>query len=121
VVDSIEKLELLVHLSQVGPATSPTLASKLGLPEPMVAEAITALIASGVAAKHPDKSIHYVPDTPHHATVIALAKLYEEDRIIVLRLITQISIERVRSEAVRVFADAFVFRAPKKPKGESDD
>ncbi len=119
VIDSIEKLELVLHLRR-GSSTIPELTAQLGLPEPMVAEAVTALIASGVASKQIDRTIRYVAENPQHAVLVALAKLYDDDRIVVLRLITQISIERVRSEAARVFADAFVFRAPKKPKGEPD-
>jgi hypothetical protein len=120
VVDSIEKLVLLMHLSQQGPGSIPALAASLGLSEPMVAESIAAFVAAGVASKQPDLQVHYILENPHHESVMALGKLYEEDRITVLRLIAQISIERVRSEAARVFADAFVFRAPKKPKGDPD-
>jgi DNA-binding MarR family transcriptional regulator len=119
-VDSIEKLVLLMQLSQNGPGSTAALAAKLGLSEPIVAESVAALIAAGLASRQPDMQVHYILGTPHHEAVLALVKLYEEDRIAVLRLITQISIERVRSEAARVFADAFVFRAPKKPKGDPD-
>ena len=44
--------------------------------------------------------------------------MYDDDRIEVLNLMTRAAMDRVRKEAARVFADAFVLR-PKK-KGDPD-
>ncbi len=119
-IGSVESLEVLLRLSQQGPAGTPAIAKALGLPEPMVGEAVTALVAVGLVERQADGKVRYLSEHPQAASVAALGKLYDDDRIIVLRLITQLSIERVRSEAARLFADAFVFRSPKKPKGEPD-
>jgi hypothetical protein len=63
--------------------------------------------------KH-DGVFSYDPDNSRASAVAALTKLYDEDRIVVLRLIAQIAIERVRSQAATLFADAFVIRSKKR-------
>lgn len=40
--------------------------------------------------------------------------MYDDDRIEVLNLMTKTALARVRKEAARVFADAFVLRPRKK-------
>ena len=52
-------------------------------------------------------------DGPHDAVVVALALAYSQQPIAVIRLLAASSIERIRADALRAFADAFVFRKGK--------
>lgn len=118
VVDSIEKLEVLVHLQQTGPAPVSKIAVARGIPEPLVLEACAPLVTAGLLREQAGLYV-YNPDNSRAEELAELGKLYVEDRIVVLRLIAQIAIERVRSQAATVFADAFVFRS-KKRKDDPD-
>ncbi len=112
VVDSIEKLEVLTHVVR-GPAPLLKIASECGLPEPLVLEASGPLVTAGLLREQRGL-LSYNPNNTRAGAVAALTKLYEDDRIAVLRLIGQVAIERVRSHAARMFADAFVIRSKKK-------
>lgn len=113
VVDSIEKLEVLVHVLQSGPAASSKIAMERGLPEALVLEAGPPLVTAGILREH-GGLYAYNPANSRADAVAELGRLYTEDRIVVLRLIAQIAIERVRSQAATVFADAFLFRSKKR-------
>ena len=110
VVDSFEKLEILIHLhrTQFAPQTPAQVATALSLNVDEVARCMAALQQAGALQ----------PNGTWQPSIAALAHMYEDDRIEVLDLMTRTALERVRKEAARVFADAFVLR-PKK-KGDSD-
>lgn len=110
VVDSFEKLEILIHLYRKGFAPEPaaTIATALSLKEDEVARCVSSLKATGALA----------PNGPWASAIAALAHMYESDRIEVFDLMTRTALERVRKQAARLFADAFVLR-PKK-KGDPD-
>jgi hypothetical protein len=110
VIDSFEKLEIVVQVHKAGFAIPPTsvLASALSVPVDEIERCIKVLR---------DREV-LTPAGPWRAAVDALVQMYDEDRIEVLNLMTRTALERVRKEAARVFADAFVLR-PKK-KGDSD-
>jgi hypothetical protein len=46
-------------------------------------------------------------------------QMYDADRILLLNMLTKTALDRVRQQAARVFADAFVLK-PSKKKGDSD-
>jgi hypothetical protein len=111
VVDSFEKLEIVLHVHRSGFALKPAaadIAKALALSVEDVQKCITTLERGRVLD----------PAGPWRSAIEDLAALYEEDRIQVLDLMTRTSLNRVRQEAARVFADAFVLR-PKK-KGDPD-
>ena len=122
-VDSFEKLEVLVHLYRAGfgAHTTTTLAAALSTPEHALVDVLSALMRDGLVRTTDQDGARWWFDRSGSMapTVESLVKLYEADRIEVMQLMTQLALERVRSEAARVFADAFVIR-PKKKKGGPD-
>jgi hypothetical protein len=110
VIDSFEKLEIVVHMHRHGFAATPAaeIAKALSLPAGEVDRCLQVL----------DRERVLEHDGPWRSAVDALVTMYDEDRIDVLNLMTRTALERVRKEAARVFADAFVLR-PKK-KGDPD-
>lgn len=112
VVDSFEKLEVLVHVVRAGNAlASPAdIAAAVGMPIDDVEPCIRALRSAGV----------FDPSGPWAGAVSTLLSMYEADRIKVLELMTKTALERVRKQAARMFADAFVLKPAPKKKGDSD-
>lgn len=110
VIDSFEKLEIVVHVQRAGYRVLPAaeLAAAISLPVDEIEACLPVLRAHGVLD----------PQGPWRADIDALVRLYDEDRIEVMNLMTRTALDRVRKEAARVFADAFVLR-PKK-KGDPD-
>jgi hypothetical protein len=118
VVDSFEKLELVVQVSRGGVPlpTTPVIAAALGLAPTLVAEALSELAQAQavVLADREGGGWGIDGEGPWAAAIAVLARLYDEDRIRVLDLMTRTSLERVRTQAARAFADAFVLRSTKK-------
>jgi hypothetical protein len=110
VVDSFEKLEILVYIQRAGFQVKPAaeIAKAISVPVDEVDRCMAVLRHHGVLDA----------DGPWRAAVDGLVKLYDDDRIEVMNLMTRTALERVREQAARVFADAFVLR-PKK-KGDPD-
>jgi hypothetical protein len=111
VIDSFEKLEILVYVyrSSYQVRSTSEIAKALSLPTDEVDQAVRSLTQQGVLD----------PSGPQAGAVAALVQMYEDDRIEVLNTMTKMALARVRKEAARVFADAFVLRPPKK-KGDPD-
>lgn len=110
VIDSFEKLEIALHVHRSGFKTpvASELAKQLSVPLDEVEKCLKDLRDARLLD----------PQGPWRRSLDALVQLYDEDRIEVLNLMTRAALERVRKEAARVFADAFVLR-PKK-KGDPD-
>ena len=115
VVDSFEKVEILVNLHGVAfaPRTAAEIAKGLAISVPAeeIEQCLRAMRPTGVLE----------PNGPWTPAIEELVAMYQRDRIEVLNLITKFAIERIRKETAqtaRVFADAFVLR-PKK-KGDPD-
>lgn len=124
VVDSFEKLEVLLHLyrARFGAQTTTTIATELRIPDQgVVAVTLSELMRDGLVrtTEQDGAGWWFDPNGPRAATVEVLAKLYEQDRMEVTTLMSQLAIERIRSQVGRAFADAFVIR-PKKKKGDPD-
>jgi hypothetical protein len=109
-VDSFEKLEIVVHVVRAGWTVAPAqmIAKAISMPLDEIERCIDQLRSDGV----------FDSNGPWSAAVEGLVQMYEDDRIEVFNLMTGTALDRVRKEAARVFADAFVIR-PKK-KGDSD-
>jgi DNA-binding IclR family transcriptional regulator len=120
-VESFEKLELLMALRRApgGRSTPAELAKALDLAGPDVREILSALTAAGLVAKTDDGAVTLAPKTDEDREAIdELARVYDEDRIALVKAIAEIAMERLRNLAGRAFADAFVIR--KKPGGNDD-
>lgn len=71
----------------------------------VVEDAVNHLLGQELLARRPDGAVQYAIKTPErHATMTVLARLCEEDRANVLGAIAQLSVDRIRSSAVRTFA-----------------
>src|SRR5688500_12785865 len=109
-LDSFEKLEIVVHIHRTGFAVvdPEKIAKAISISVDEVTTCVQTLRAKGVLD----------PQGPWRGVIDALVERYDDDRIEVMNLMTKTALERVRQEAARVFADAFVLR-PKK-KGDPD-
>lgn len=112
-IETFEKLEVVRALVRAEPRTSQSLADELGLPPTVVRDACRELCNRRILLEEPagwriDRS------GPRHAATLALIQLYDQDRVGVLNRMTKIALERIRVNAARTFADAFVLRPKKK-------
>jgi len=116
-IESYEALKALLLLhAERGLQSAEEVAAHLNLSGSSVATALASLAqqqlltrsdSSGTAPKY-----RYA-EGPHDATVVALALAYSQQPIAVIRLLAASSIERIRADALRAFADAFVLRKGK--------
>lgn len=106
VVDSFEKLEILVHIVRAGSAVAAPadIASSVGMKPDEVDHCVKYLRSQGV----------FDPSGPWAPAVASLMLMYDTDRIQLLNMLTKTALERVRKQAARVFADAFVLKPAKK-------
>jgi hypothetical protein len=111
VVDSFEKLEIVVYVHRSGYAaqTPEAIAKGLSISLPLheVEVCVQALQARHVLE----------PNGPWATSVAALVEMYDKDRIEILNLITRAALARVQKQTASVFADAFLLR---KKKGDPD-
>lgn len=117
-VDSFEKLELVLALhARVREATAAELATAISVPGDLALDALRDLERAKVTLTTAAGWM-LDPAGPWVAHVKLLVRAAEEDRTELFRFLSKRAMDRVRAEAARVFADAFVLR-PKK-KGGSD-
>lgn len=109
-VDSFEKLEVLSYAVRTGYGVldPDAISTETGIPSDEVRASIALLRKARVLE----------PDGPWKEAVQALVAMYDEDRAVVLHLLSRAALDRVRSQAARVFSDAFLI-TPKK-KGDPD-
>lgn len=117
VLDSFEKLEILLALERAtGPRSLDELVTELRFARHDVEQEIAGLVAGGAIAENGGR--YAVPAngawTPH---IHALAAMYENDRMLVVTTMSKAALDRVRAQAARTFADAFVLRGK---KGDGD-
>jgi hypothetical protein len=118
ILDSFEKLELVTCLSRKRAPMSPEeLASALRIDRAELVEPLAALAREQIIAAG-DKGYEIVDGGKWTQHVAELTSLYEEDRIAVVTIMSEAALSRLRRQANRAFADAFVIRAKK--KGDSD-
>jgi hypothetical protein len=112
-VTTFEKLELLALACRHRTVWSSAAAStQLRVAESLVETALAELAATGLLAR--DRDGYRFPSTGSELEKIAqrLCDLYDQDRLVVLNLLTAASFKRIRMTAARTFADAFRFRKP---------
>jgi hypothetical protein len=122
VVDSFEKIELLV-LSWRQPDvawTARLAAERLRLPQDDVQAAITELTTAELLAPA-DGGYRFAPvSAANRLAADILCHLYEDDRVLVLNVMTGLALERIRGAAATAFADGFPVRRRDPGKGGCD-
>lgn len=118
VLDSFEKLELLTCLvRKAAPMNADDLAAALRIERSELVEPLAALAREQVISAGA-KGYEIVDGGSWSRHVRELSKLYEDDRIAVVTIMSEAALTRLRRQANRAFADAFVIRARK--KGDQD-
>jgi hypothetical protein len=117
-LDTFEKLEIAVALWHAAAHTRSAreIATQAQLPLELIERALGDLIAASFVELAGGLA-RLVGRAEQLADVQALVELYESDRIVIVRLLSEISMHKIRGMAARAFADAFQLR--KKP--EDDD
>lgn len=115
-IESYEALQglLLLHAERI-PRSAAELSARLKLSSASMAPALESLVRHGLASVEPlgpGVGYRYASDG-HGAAVSALVHAYSQQPLAVIRLLAASSIERIRADALRAFADAFVFRKRK--------
>ena len=118
-IESFEQLELLLLLRSDpdGYWTADAFARLTRTALPLIMPALEALQTHGlvrVRAAAGEPSYLYGPMDPQlDAAVGALAQIYDERPIEIIKLMSANAIGRLRTAAIRAFADAFLFRKSK--------
>ena len=116
-IETFEKLEVVRALSRRAPRTTDQLVEELALPIDVARDTLRALVARTIIIEQPGGWV-INPKGSRHDAVLALVQIYDQDRVGVLNRMTKIALERIRADAARTFADAFVLRTRKKGDGE---
>ena len=112
VVGSFETLEVVCALHAASaPQPVAALAKQLGLDRDAVTEAASALGKAHCASEH-EGAWRLETAGPWTDAIDALAYGYQHDKIAVLNLMSEAALERIRSSAVKTFADAFRLKKP---------
>lgn len=119
-IDSYEQLEILLLLRTEPdhPWTVEALSARLRIPASLALLALDELQTAGFVqarALGAEKQYAYVAQSSHvEATLERLVQAYREHPISILKQMSANAIERVRTAALRTFADAFILRKDKK-------
>ena len=117
-IHTYEQLEILMLLhKQPGVVwTLDGLSERLKISDSLVDEALQQLIASGLTVVEGARGglSRYRVNAPDAQTLVdALARVYADNPMALMHLLTVNAIERMRTQAVRMFADAFLIRKKK--------
>ncbi|HEX8757637.1 MAG TPA: hypothetical protein VF745_14970 [Steroidobacteraceae bacterium] len=117
-IDSFESLEILLLLRRERIAwTAEELCRRLGTRAALIDDALASLVrARLVNTADRDTLVLYRyadADSARDAIVGSLERAYRDESMEVMRLMSTYAIERLRTGALRAFADAFVFRKGK--------
>ena len=116
-VHSVEELETLLVLrsDRLRVWSASELASTLRIGLSGVETALSKLVANGLSVATASGAHAYKAESPQLGQAVdELAKAYDEQRIEVLVFISQSAISRVRTNALRTFAEAFQLSRGKK-------
>jgi DNA-binding IclR family transcriptional regulator len=116
-IDSFEKLELVLGLFHaVKPLSITELAHKFGLQPEETRGIVAELVRSNLVAvdlADGEEIVRIAPKDEDGAALNELARLYDEDRVLVVKTLSTIALDRIRGMAARTFADAFQLRKKK--------
>jgi hypothetical protein len=119
-IESYEQLEVLIHLRKQPDrsSSSEAIASASSIPLAAVEAALEDLREAGLAevsSRGAAPEWRYVALQPDvDATIVRLSQAYEENAIDIVKLMNANAIERVRTSAIRAFANAFIVGRSKK-------
>lgn len=108
-LDTFEKLEVAVGIGRAPVQTSSLgeLVTVVQMPRDQIEAGVAALreldwldVAGGL--------LRLVPPAADRAAFAALLELYEDDRPLIARVVSEIAMEKIRCMAARAFAEAFV-------------
>lgn len=117
-IDSYEDLEVLLLLRREHTGwTSEALCTRLNSTATLIERTLATLVRSRlVNVSHPPTPPSYAyadDDAARDATICALERAYREEPIQIIQLMSTNAIERLRTGAMRAFADAFILRKDK--------
>jgi hypothetical protein len=118
-VESFEAIEVLLLLRRCREQawTPDAVARELSIEPAIAAEALDHLRRGNLLAARADGAtmlFNYHPgDASLEAAVQGLARAYDENRLEVIKLMSANAIERVRTSAMKAFADAFLLGGTK--------
>lgn len=115
-VGSLEQLEalLMLHREATRAWTLAEIAERLSVSALMLEAELDALVAAGLVVRR-DGRWAYAPRDARSSEIVArLAALYPVRRLEVLRLLSDLAVQRIRGSAARAFADSFVIGRRKK-------
>jgi len=118
-IESYEQLELLLLLRNERDVswTAETLSTRVRMPSSLVSAALSELHAAGFVAVSSEggeeRHRYLLLPGELEATICKLAQVYREQPIEIVKLMSANAIERVRTAALRTFADAFILRKDK--------
>jgi DNA-binding transcriptional regulator YhcF (GntR family) len=119
-LNSFEKLEITIalHRAATRMLSVHELTAKLGLSSHVVERGIDELVRAGMVELASDVA-RLTLDPQDIPAMDEIAALYDEDRLLVVRKLTEISMEKMRGMAARAFADAFQLRKKKEEDGDA--
>jgi hypothetical protein len=119
-IDSFEKLEVVIALCASGnaPLSLAALEARTGAPSSVLKTALEQLTTAGVVAAR-GGNWRLAPECDGPA-IDDLVRAWSSSRTVVLDVMTQRSLERIRASTARRFADAFKLRPEKRDPGGED-
>ena len=112
-IETFEKLEVVRALVRSEPRSMQSLSDELGLPPTVIRDGLRELERRRIVREDKD-GWRIDPTGPRRDATLALVEIYDQDRVGVLNRMTKIALERIRVNAARTFAEAFVLRPKKK-------
>jgi hypothetical protein len=117
-IESFEQLEILLSLREGrGAGTVEEMSARFGIDHTLAASALAHLQAYELARSHgrgAELRYVYAPASPAlDAAIGGLARLYAAQPVAILKILSANAIHRVRTGALRAFADAFILRKDK--------
>lgn len=118
-IETYEQLEILrlLHRNRVEKWTAHRIAEQLNLTATLVSSALDGLRANALVEARTVPNYcalaYALAPAPLGETLGRLVELYEQQPIEIIKLMSTNAIERVRTAALRAFADAFVLRKDK--------
>lgn len=117
-IDSFESLEILLLLRRERTAfTAEELCRRLKTRAPLIDDALASLVrgrlVNATEQNLPTSYTYADENLARDAIIASLERAYRDEPIQVMQLMSTNAIERLRSSAIRAFADAFIFRKDK--------
>jgi hypothetical protein len=113
-LNSFEKLEITIALHRTPSHALSVfeLSTKLKLSSNVVDRGLEELVRAG-AVQLVDEVARLALDPKDIPAMDEIAAIYDDDRLLVVRTLTEISMDKIRGMAARAFADAFQLRRKK--------